>query len=126
MKNNASLFVAAGALALSGLFLVFRPREDVTVRPPQDRQAQTFDLVVEQGQLVSGPTVVSLRRGDRIVLRITSDHDDDLHLHGYDLHLSLKAGVPATLEFTADKSGRFEYELHHANLELGALEVQPE
>lgn len=137
INHKTWLFPAAGVVVLASLFFLFKPRDEVPVEtraaepetvaavaaPPQ---ARVFDLVVEQGRLVSGPAVVMLRQGDEIVLRVRSDRDDELHLHGYDLHLPLKAGVPADLHFTADKSGRFEYELHRAHVELGALEVQPQ
>lgn len=137
MNLKAWLFPATGVLVLASLFLLFKPRDEVPletgVAEPQAAglvaappQARVFDLVVEQGRLVSGPAVVALRQGDQIVLSVSSDQDDELHLHGYDLSLSLKAGVPGSLRFTADKSGRFEYELHHAHMELGALEVQPQ
>lgn len=82
-------------------------------------------LVVAKGRLVEGPSVVKATVGDRISMRITSDADDELHLHGYNLKLRLRAGVPATLAFQAGRSGRFTYELHRRDVELGALEVYP-
>jgi hypothetical protein len=56
---------------------------------------------------------------------LKSDIADELHLHGYDLHIKTKPGETATLRFNASKTGRFGYELHHAKAELGALEVYP-
>ena len=38
---------------------------------------------------------------------------------------NLQAGEPATLGFVADKTGRFELELHQAHQTLAALEVHP-
>ena len=35
------------------------------------------------------------------------------------------AGQPATLELLADRSGRFEYELHGKHAVIGVLEVFP-
>ena len=84
-----------------------------------------IELLVRGGRLVSGPTVIKVAQGDDVTLQITSDAADELHLHGYDLHLHLVAGEPAILKFTASRSGRFEYELHHAHADLGALEVYP-
>ena len=78
------------------------------------------------GQLASGPERISVPQGTELVLRITSDHADELHLHGYDRALKLAAGVPGELRLVANLSGRFEYELHHAHTALGALEVQPQ
>lgn len=87
--------------------------------------AQTFELVVQNKALVSGPQVISVLQGTSVTLRITVDHHDELHLHGYDLTLNLPTGQPAALSFVADQSGRFEYELHHSHVDLGVLEVQP-
>ena len=84
-----------------------------------------IEVVVSKGKLTSGQPVVRLKKGDPVVLRVTSDVADELHLHGYNLHLRLKPGQTATLEFAAKKTGRFTYELHHAELELGVLEIYP-
>ena len=83
-------------------------------------------MIVAGDKLVSGPAVIQVAQGTGVTLRIRSDRTDELHLHGYDLHARIDAGEPADLTFTADKSGRFEYELHGSHLELGALEVRPE
>jgi FtsP/CotA-like multicopper oxidase with cupredoxin domain len=85
----------------------------------------SVEIKVHHGRLVAGPAVIKLKQGDRVTLRVTSDSNDELHVHGYDLHLNLIAGQQAQLSFTADHSGRFEYELHHAHTDLGAFEVYP-
>ncbi len=126
MKNNAWVFVVFGAVVMGGLLVLFRPPTAPQTAPAmQSPQPRAFDLVVKQQKLVSGPAVIQVREGDAVVLTVTSDQADELHLHGYDRHVHLKPGAPATLKFTADKTGRFEYELHKAQLELGALEVRP-
>lgn len=80
---------------------------------------------VENGRLAEGPDVIRLRQGQRLSLTIETDAEDELHLHGYDRHLHLHAGQPATLELLADRSGRFEYELHGKHAVIGVLEVFP-
>lgn len=134
--KSGPLFIAAGAALLAVLFVLFKPPAQVAA--PQaiavpaapavaalPAEPKVFELMVKQGKLTAGSGVLSAREGDEVVLRITSDRDDELHLHGYDLELALKAGVPGELKFTANRSGRFDYELHKAHAELGALEVQP-
>lgn len=139
MKNSAVIFV--GLLLLAGLFWWMKPAPPPVVAPaptaalatsapqpavPAAPAAQLFELVVKNKQLVSGPAVISVPQGTPVTLRITVDHHDELHLHGYDLTLKLPTATPAELSFVADRSGRFEYELHHAHVDLGALEVQPQ
>ncbi len=80
---------------------------------------------IENRRLVSGSSVLSATLGDTVTFRVEADQSDHLHLHGYDRMLTLTPGETATLSFTADRSGRFEFELEDAGIELGALEVQP-
>jgi heme/copper-type cytochrome/quinol oxidase subunit 2 len=87
--------------------------------------AQTFDIIVKGGRLASGRRVLVVHRNDDVILRITNDAPDQFHLHGYNLLVDLAPGKTATLEFKATLTGRFTYELHKAELELGALEVYP-
>ena len=101
------------------------PAPSVPAAVPAPAAIAVIELVVRNSRLAAGPPVVSVRLGDTVTLRITSDRADDLHLHGYDRHLHLLANEPAELTVKAIHSGRFEYELHHANRTLGTLEVQP-
>ena len=87
---------------------------------------KTFVIEVRNGQRISGPERIESHEGDHVALTVTSDQPDEMHLHGYDLHLSLRANEPATLTFDATHSGRFDYELHHAHTTLGTLEVLPQ
>ncbi len=140
MKNIVMILVSLALLA--GLFWWMKPAPlpaPVAVTPtaatpdavpftaaPTSPVPQQFDLVVKDKKLISGPAIISVVQGTPVTLRITVDHHDELHLHGYDLTLKLPTASVAELHFIADKSGRFEYELHHAHLDLGALEVQPQ
>ena len=139
MKNFALPLL--GIALLDGLFWWMRPTPvpfvPAPTTPPTAAPAvsappvpaappvQSFELEVRDGRLLRGPAVLTVAQGSEVVLKITSDRKDELHLHGYDLTLALAVGTPAELRFTADRSGRFEYELHHAHLDLGALEVDP-
>jgi plastocyanin len=101
------------------------PAEPTAASTNAEAGAKTVDLVIAKGKLVSGPSVVQVKQNDRVVFHVKSDAADEIHLHGYNLHLRLKPRESATLDFIADKTGRFTYELHHADLELGALEIYP-
>ncbi|HUS24903.1 MAG TPA: hypothetical protein VM369_08135 [Candidatus Binatia bacterium] len=139
MKMPVLLYPMIGVVLLVVLFVLFKPAPapapapeavaEVATAPAEPVQAapapKIFELVVKDGHLESGPSTLSVTQGDEVLLRVTADRADQLHLHGYDLHVALVPGTPAELRFTADRSGRFDFELHHANVELGALEVQP-
>ena len=87
---------------------------------------RVFELGLKNGRLVSGPAVLQVKAGDRVTLKIASNNSDELHVHGYDLRLRLKPEEVVTLDFTANRTGRFGLELHRAHAEVGALEVYPQ
>lgn len=87
--------------------------------------AEVISVEVKGGKVVSGPKVTRLKRDDPVTLTILSDRADELHVHGYDLHLKLVPNQAATLQFVAKRTGRFSYELHKSGTELGVLEIYP-
>lgn len=115
------VLVLVSALVLAALWLAFSPQPSVSA-PAQPR---TFDLLIKDGKPASVPDSMRVRQGDEVTLSIESDRNDELHVHGYDLKLRIKAGEPAVLEFAATRSGRFELELHRRHTAVGALEVYP-
>lgn len=123
------ILITAGLACLAGLFLALRPEPGAPASqaalPPEALEPLRIELRIQQGQRVEGPEMIRVRQGERLSLRVLSDQDDELHLHGYDLRLVLRGNVPAQLDFTAQHSGRFEYELHGAHRTLGTLEVLP-
>ena len=51
-----------------------------------------------------------MKKGDKVRLIITAtDRDHGIKIEGYDINQVLKKGDPATIEFTADKAGTFEF-----------------
>ena len=77
---------------------------------------------VQQWRAQSGGVEVPL--GSDVVLRVTSDVADELHLHGYDQKADLQAGVPGELRFRADIPGIFELELEQVGKKLTRLQVR--
>ena len=88
-------------------------------------EEKVFTFVVKNRRLVSGSPLMQVREGERVSVRVTTDHQDELHLHGYNLHATVAPEATATLAFVADRTGRFGLEFHKAHMELGALEVYP-
>jgi len=57
------------------------------------------------------PAVITVKQGDRVKLVITAiDREHGIKLTAYDINQKLQKGVPATIEFTADKPGTFPFE----------------
>lgn len=82
-------------------------------------------LHVEKGQLVSGPKIMKLTRGDNVSITVVSDVPDAMHVHGYELHLEIPAEQPTTVRFEANQTGRFATELHQSGAQLVILEIYP-
>lgn len=114
--------VALGAATLGlllSLFLALRPGE-VLPSPA----AVTVRIEVPSR---TAPTVrrYSVERQRQVVIVVTAELSDDVHLHGYDLKAAVGPGRPATLRFAATAAGRFELELEERGLELADLDVSP-
>ncbi|GAA1895583.1 hypothetical protein GCM10009716_02010 [Streptomyces sodiiphilus] len=92
--------------------------------PPGTAGEVALSITVTEGTVDPPPGRAEVRRGDRITLTVTSDSADELHVHGYDRLLELRPDEPATLSFTADRTGLFEVETHGAGLVLTQLEVR--
>ena len=84
-----------------------------------------IDYTISGGRPEGGSARDSVARGRIVVLRVTADVADEVHVHGYDLAADVGPGAPATIRFTADAPGRFEIELEESGVELGELEVRP-
>ncbi|WP_121832964.1 hypothetical protein [Streptomyces sp. S1] len=85
---------------------------------------RTVALTITGKTVQPPPSRIELKKGERLTLRVTSDRDDTLHVHGYDRELLLSAGTPATLTLTVDRTGLFEVETHDSGLVLTQLVVR--
>ena len=85
---------------------------------------QLVEIEVADGRVVVVADRVEVALGARVVLAVTSDAADEVHVHGYDRSVELTPGRRTTLELTADSPGLFEVELHGSGLLLVQLEVR--
>ncbi|WP_404388174.1 hypothetical protein [Humibacillus xanthopallidus] len=70
------------------------------------------------------PAQVEVPVGTTLELVVTSDHDDELHAHGFDDEATLEAGVPTTLRLTATEPGVYDVETHEPALTLLSIAVR--
>ena len=94
--------------------------------PPPPPPEPSFDVLIAVA-LVDGRIEAERRYevsfGDTVVVRVTSDVAEEVHLHGYDLYLQLEPGAEVTLVFEANLPGVWEAELHPSHRELFQLQV---
>lgn len=115
----------AGALAFAAAGLLFDPRQVWA----QKGGTRFFSLDIHNGHITADKRTIRVTEGDRVELRWVADEAVELHLHGYDIRLHLKPGVPGTMTFEAHAAGRFPVGIHgssgHGHGALLYLEVHP-
>ncbi|MEJ7567673.1 MAG: hypothetical protein WKF41_05335 [Gaiellaceae bacterium] len=84
-----------------------------------------IDYTITGGTPQGGIARDSVSRGRIVVLRVSADVADHVHLHGYDLMANVAPGAPARIRFVASVPGRFEIELEDSGVQIGELEVRP-
>jgi hypothetical protein len=60
------------------------------------------------------------------MLMVTSDVEDEVHVHGYDLVAEVAPDQPAHISFHADFAGEFEVELEESTVPIAELSVTRE
>lgn len=74
-------------------------------------------VALTNGKSVPNGQRVNVKLGQSVTLYVRSDHDDQVHIHGYDHEFDVKSGKPTVWKFHAEIAGRFEIESHSpANL----------
>ena len=83
-------------------------------------------IEIKKGAPVGGVKDITLNKGDRIRLVVTStDTTDEIHMHGYDKKRNLAPGHPARFDVPAAIDGVFEVELEDAGKQIAELKVEP-
>ena len=96
------------------------PAEPTAAPTPQVR---TIAVRYAGGQVTGTSGREEVRLGEQVVLRVTSDVDEEVHEHGYDLEQAVPAGGSADIPVTASIPGVFEVELHESGKVLYQLRV---
>jgi hypothetical protein len=146
---NRLLLLAAAVVVSVGLFVFLRPDDDedtsptttmttapTTItdrepsvppppRPPSPPPPAQVRITVRGGTPVGGVRRVTVGKGRRVVLIVTSDVADHVHLHGYDVMRDVAPGRPARLAFTATIVGTVEVELEDRRVPLARITTQP-
>jgi hypothetical protein len=84
----------------------------------------TIEVTVVGGKPQGGVRREQVKTGETLLLRVTADVADEVHLHGYDKSADVAPGKPAEIRFTADIPGVFEVELEQRKQKLIELEVR--
>ncbi len=97
-----------------------------TVAPAPGGTAPATGNVVSvtvRGGRVEGESRQRVPLNQPVIVRVTSDVADEVHVHGYDERADVAAGGTAELSFTAGIPGVFEVELQGSGREILKLQV---
>jgi outer membrane lipoprotein SlyB len=82
-------------------------------------------VVVVDGAPQGGIVRATVNKDDQVVLVVTSDVADEIHLHGYDKAKDVAAGGTIRIPFKATIPGRFEAELESRGVQIAEVSVEP-
>jgi FtsP/CotA-like multicopper oxidase with cupredoxin domain len=88
---------------------------DTTAEQPAEPAAPPVTRINVKGGVIDGDVKsIEVAKGDTVRIVVTSDVDDEIHLHGYDIEKEAGPGKPARFKFKATLEGAFELESHAA------------
>jgi hypothetical protein len=155
MTGMRIAILAAAAAAVVVLFLVFRPGDDdegasapppttaattattptqpttptetepAPPPPPPQPTVSRAVINVRGGEPVGGIRRLSMHKDRRLILVVTADVSDHVHVHGYDIMRDVAPGQPARFDLRTTIVGRFEIELEDRHKQIGQLTVTP-
>ncbi len=83
-----------------------------------------IEATVAGGKVTVAEDRFEVAEGTYVVIRVTVDAEEPVHLHGYDIEADALPGKPAEIAFTADIPGVFEVELEDSGTLLFEIEVK--
>jgi hypothetical protein len=104
-----------------------KPSQTVTTARTEPKRAPPAveHIRVRNGAAVGGIRKIGVEKGDVLRLRVTSDAEHEVHVHGYDIFRTAAPGRPARFRFEADIEGVFEIELEGTHEQIARLAVRP-
>jgi hypothetical protein len=97
-------------------------------------EERLFNIDIQRGKISQSERLMRVKKGDQVTWRVKSDAEGELHIHAYQIDLTLIPGVQKVHTFNAFATGRFRVEWHpesergkgiHHQDSLALLEVFP-
>jgi FtsP/CotA-like multicopper oxidase with cupredoxin domain len=138
MSRNQRIVLVVGALVVAVVaFIVAQPGDDddstpsssgtqtqttaddatdteTETQPEEPAEPPVTRISVKGGVIAGDVKSIEVAKGDTVRIVVSSDVEDEIHLHGYDIEKEAAPGKPARFKFKADVEGAFELESHVA------------
>jgi heme/copper-type cytochrome/quinol oxidase subunit 2 len=105
-------------------FTSTRPVSPVTFPRAPAGNVRTITLAVARGKVTGDTGRVDVKLGTTVDVAVTADVAQEVHIHGYDLHVDTVPGQTVHKQFVANIPGVFTIELEQTSTTLTRLQVQ--
>jgi len=92
-------------------------QETETIEP------NTVNIEILDGNVKVEPEELNVEKNSTVYINAKSDVEEDIHIHGYDIHLLVPEQGDNSTSFVASKPGKFEIELEESAYLLLNLSV---
>lgn len=93
---------------------------------PSNSDGVGLEITIKDGKATLQGERIDVAVGAEVVIEITSDADEELHVHSDPEHsFEVKAGETKTFSFTVDTPGQVAVEAHHLGVTIVQLVVRP-
>lgn len=129
--DNKTMLVGIGVLVLIGLGGWFMLNNQAAPAPvPNTPEAVTQPSAVTHTLSLTArkltPEIVTVTQGEDVTIKVMSDETGEFHISGYEIENDMTVGTELSFTFTADKAGRYNFELHPKGAEPSAFRLIPE
>jgi hypothetical protein len=124
--QRIGLLAAAVAIAVVA-FVIAKPGSDDSSKsgsPSKRAGPASFRIQLKNHKPV-GRKVIKVKTGDRVLIVVSSDKPETVHLHGYEIEREITPSKPGRYAFTAKNEGAYDLESHTTEKKIATLQVQP-
>ncbi|MGZ8770929.1 MAG: hypothetical protein ACXWXJ_08010 [Aeromicrobium sp.] len=128
MKEVATVLACTLILAACGLSSGPTPNEakETAAKPSQEAAAKVVDISIKDGDVTPRGKRVEVKVGQPVTLRVTSDGEDEIHVHSDpENEYGISPGPARDFTFRIDTPGQVAVESHHLEVTIVQLVVRP-
>jgi len=92
--------------------------------PPSKSSGRRIEITVTGKQVAPKPATLNIAVGESLTIAVTSDRDNTLHAHGFEIAKDVKAGQRTEVTIKGAQPGVYEFELHDPELRLFQVAVR--